>query len=378
MAFQQIPGGGVYAPMMPYSANQALSSANAMVIDATGEMASFCGRFWHYSRTSKDVRNIGFNFGSVTKAGGSALTVSLQNISTATAPMQPDGTQDQTVAIANADAGFTSNAWYETGNLSADRTLTFGELVSVVIEYDGAGRLGADTVSFRCLPCAYSLPIHQSVCSHKTGGTYAVVSSIPNVVLKCTDGSYGTLDGSWVYSALGNHTYKQDTGTADEYANEFTFPFKCKVDGFWFSMGASAATADFDFVLYDGTSAMTGGTVSIDATQMGTVNRRPFEVSFSQEIELAANTIYRLAVKPTQTTASVVLDYFDVSSASHFAAMGLGTGCRQVTRLDLGSWGAATTTRLLFSGLRLSSLDDGAGGSAGIQLARQMTGGMSA
>ena len=107
------------------------------------------GKVWFAERTgTKDIRRVGFRFGTVTKAGGSAVTVSLQDVNLAAGPpLQPDEVQDQTVAIANADAGFATGLWYRTGTLSADRTVAYGEDLCVVFEYDGAGRLGSDVVN---------------------------------------------------------------------------------------------------------------------------------------------------------------------------------------------------------------------------------------
>jgi len=119
------------------------SMVNAATIDATGEKLAWCGGFVHQDRAAKDITRVGFFFGSsLIKAGGSSLTVSLQDVSATAAPLQPDETQDQTVAIANGDAGFASSTWYRTGALSANRTVSHGEQLAVVLEFDGGGRLG--------------------------------------------------------------------------------------------------------------------------------------------------------------------------------------------------------------------------------------------
>src|SRR5262245_16743976 len=145
MALVALNGLGMAIPNWYSNALPAVTSIGP--IDATGEKIAFCGYFWHPEGISKDITRVGFRFGSVTKAGGSGLTVSLQDLNLTTAPMQPDEVQDQTVAIANGDSGFTSNVWYRTNALSANRTLANGDAVCVVIEYDGSGRLGSDTVS---------------------------------------------------------------------------------------------------------------------------------------------------------------------------------------------------------------------------------------
>src|SRR5688572_26574526 len=133
MAFQKIPGVGLWIPD-----NRLISMApnlsNNSPIDATGEQFAISGPVWFKEGTgTKDITRVGFSFGTITKAGGSGLTVSLQNVSAvAGPPLQPDGTQDQTVAIANGNAAFASNTWIRTDALSANRTVSFGENLSVV------------------------------------------------------------------------------------------------------------------------------------------------------------------------------------------------------------------------------------------------------
>lgn len=371
MALQTIPGDGLWLPG-PYVAG---ASFGSLVIDATGEKNAFCGRVWNKDGTTKSITKVGFRFGSVTKAGGSALTVSLQDVSLTAGPvMQPDETQDQTVAIANADAGFTSNAWYQTNALSANRSVTFGELLAVVIEYDGGGRLGADTVAITGITnVAGTERLHQCVFATKTGGTWASAHQ-PNVILEFTDGTFGTLRGALPASAYATLTYKQDTATEDEYALSFRVPFACKVDGAFALMSAAAATSNFDVVLYDGTTAMTGGTVSVDANSMQS-GAGVLEVPFTEPITLAINTTYRLAIKPTQTTSNVSIYYRDVANANHLQAFPGGVNWVLDSRVDLGAWIGAVSTRQPMMGIHISALDDGAGAAGGMLVHPGMGGG---
>lgn len=366
MALQQVPGGGLWIPR-PIAATGSITSS---VIDATGEKFAWTGFVFNKDRTTKSIRTLGFLFGTVTKAGGSALTASLQNVSAAAgAPMQPDETQDQTVAIANADAGFVTNAWYTTGNLSADRSVAFGEAISVVIEYDGGGRLGADTVALRnyATPDIFGGAYNTPSSALKTA-SWAGITVHPNIILGFSDGTFGTLAGGFPFSASTVLSYKQDTAGTDEWALDFTLPFPCKVDGWWGVIGGDANTADFDVILYDGTTPMTGGSVSYDAmwlVALGT--QRMIYGSFSQEISLSANTAYKLAVQPTQTTSNVRLFYFDVSAAGHMQAHDGGANFLINGRINAGAWAGTTTTRRPLLGLRVSSLDDAvsAGGGGG-------------
>jgi len=139
----QFTGVGAYVPWPINSMTPGFSST--LVIDATGEQAAQLGQVWFPARTgSKTINKVHFRFGAVTKAGGSGLQVSLQDVSlTAGPPAQPDGVVDQYRAIANGEATFAANTWYTSGLLTSDgtdtgtkRTVNFGDLVACVLEYD--------------------------------------------------------------------------------------------------------------------------------------------------------------------------------------------------------------------------------------------------
>jgi hypothetical protein len=374
MALQLLTGQGITYPDDPGALSLSVAFTGA-TIDATGEKVAIMGSVFIPSRTSKSIRKIHFRFGAVTKAGGSGLTVSLQNLTTASSGPIPDETQDETVAIANADAGFASNAWYTTGALSADRTVNPGDRIAVVIEFDGSGRLGADSVVISGLQLTggdakNTLPM----VALKTA-SWALTSLVsPNVIFEFSDGSFGTFAGAYPASAINTHTYKQDTAGADEYALKITLPFACKSDGAFVRIEATAVTGDFDLILYDGTTSI--ASVSIDGAEIAGFSSRPFRIQWSSEVSLSANTAYRLAVKPTQTTSNVTVRSTDVANANHLTCLQGGPEMCHSTRLDLGAWSDTATRRLLGFGLSISSLDDGAGGSGGIPIARGMHGGM--
>lgn len=359
---------GIWMPEWPRLS--LLPSSQQTVIDATGEKFAWIGRVWNKDRATKSVTKVGFRFGPVTKSGGSALTVSLQDVDLANGPpFQPDGTQDQTVAIANADAGFASNVWYQTGNFSADRSVSFGELLAVVIEYDGSGRLSSDSVqiSNHSLSNGNQNFLNTGIALYTASWAHA--SNRPNILLEFSDGTFGTLDGAFPASSItGSVAFNADTNP-DENALEFTVPFPCKVDGAWIVALVASATANFEVVLYAGTTAL--ATVPIDAnTAYNTGGAAMVIVPFS-EVTLSPGTTYRLAVKATVSAQSVTIYYFNVAAAGHFQAHAGGTSWVYNTRNDGGSWGTATATRRPFAGIRISALD--AGGAIGHG---NMTGGM--
>jgi hypothetical protein len=341
-----------------FSGTQFLLTAQAFsttaVIDATGEKVAFCGRVFFQGRSgTKDIERVGFRFGAVTKSGGSGLTVSLQNVSAAAGqPMQPDETQDQTVAIANADASFVANTWIRTGTLSANRTVALGELVAVVIEYDGSGRLSSDTVAIAGLVTQSSGPAHGASTSLKAG-TWGVQSILPNVILEFSDGSFGTLQGGFPCSAVGSQAYNSGTAISDEYALEMTFPGPVGIDG---------ASSDAEMILYDGTTPL--ATIAMDGMHTPATSARVATGQTDAVVELQASTTYRLALKPTSAN-NVTLWYFDVAVAGHLQAHVGGVDWCLTTRVDSGAWAAATTTRRPFLWPNVCAIDDGAGAGGG-------------
>ena len=329
------------------------SYSNALLIDATGEKLAMIGRFWNASRSAKSIRKIGFRFGNVTKAGGSGLTASLQNVSTTTNPPQPDGTQDQTVAIANGNASFAANTWIMTGNLSADRSVSFAEELAVVLEYDGSGRLGSDSVAVSTF--SNLNPVNSPVSSLLTA-SWANQARTPNVIFECSDGSFAALDGA--AGTKDSSTIAYNSGSSpDEYGNQFQVPFDCKSDGAWVNM-TSGATADFEVVLYSGTTAL--ATAAVDASTIVTGLGRVY-VTWS-EVALTANTNYILALKPT-TANNVSLSYFDVDASTHWDTTGFAI-CEILSRTNAGAWSGTTATRRMIAGIDISAIDTGSGGTA--------------
>lgn len=324
---------------------------NSITIDATGEKGAYCGPVWFAERTgTKNITRVGFRFGTIAKAGGSALTVSLQDASvsggTSLIPqLVPDEVQDQTVAIANGNASFASNTWIRTGAFSADRTVSFGEMVCVVVEFDGAGRLGADAVNLSCLQVA-NRQLHNSHVAGKVAGAWLSRDVAVNLVLEFSDGTFGTLYGGFPTSAIGTLNY-QASSSPDEYALEFTPSADVTIDAASFYLTVTATDGDVTVSLYDsGGSVLTStllhghwGLIS-QAIHVWTT------ACFPDAVALTAGNLYRIGVRAESTT-NVAIQFFDVSDAAHMAAHVGGTTWAYASRTNLGAW-TTTTTRRLF------------------------------
>jgi len=357
MALNPILGTGLIYPRMSLMTVVPSFSATAL-IDATGEKIALCGRVFFPSRTgTKNITRLQFMWGAVTKAGGSALTLSLQDISLTTAPLQPDGVPDQTVAIANAD--ITANSWFRSNALSATRTVANGDLVAVVVEFDGAGRLSTDSFIVNGLVAAAA---NASFVFGQCSGmlftaAWAALTFIPIIVLEFDDGTFGTLLGAHAIKALNTHVCNVGTAIADEHAIVINFPFSCKIDGLW-ALVTVAAASDFSLVLYSGTTALE--TVAVDGSSFAGTTVRYIWVPIPER-QLTPNTDYYVSVKPT-TVNNMTAYSCDVDNANFWTTQDGGVAVTYASRLDNGSWASPTATRRLFAGVSISQLDDGTGG----------------
>lgn len=330
------------------------------LFDATGEKVAMVGQVWNKARATKNISKVGFRFGGVTKAGGSGITVSLQDVSTtAGAPYQPDEVQDQFINIANGDAGFTGSAYYHTGALSGTRTVNFTEYLAVVFEFDGAGRLGADAVNIQGASLATASKYMNGGCVAKSG-TWASQNVASNVVLEFDDGTFGTLTPGHPAAAISSTAF--NTGSAaDELAMAFKVDVPCSIDGACIVMSSASNAANWEMVLYAGTTVIDTAVVDANAQDNAT-SVRLFNGAFPTNPTLTVGTQYYLALKPTSAN-NVTLYHFDMSAAAHFQAHEGGLDFNFSSRVDGGAWAALTTTRRPFMSLRISGLDNGAGGS---------------
>jgi hypothetical protein len=334
-----------------------LTESAALLIDATGEKAAFIGPviFGGDRTTSRAIRKVSFKFGAVTKAGGSGLTLSLQDVSAAAA-FVPDEVQDQTVAI--AAAGVTTQTAYTTGNLSADRTVNYGDMVAVVIEFDGGGRLGADSFVISSLA-----NVQQSRTSGtlKTGGTWAQQVRRPLLHFEFADGTFGTMEGALPASALGSVAFNSGSA-ADEIAMGVQFPFEVVCLGADVLALAAGTSSDFDIVLYEGTTARR--TCSVDAMQLPTATNAAHWVALWAPYTIPANTLFRIALKPT-TANSVTMYYRDVAAAALLDIAFGGQNFCYASRVDAGAWTDVTTRQPLNWSVRIASVPNDVGGSGG-------------
>lgn len=356
--------GLIWPPMPTVNWSNGFAAGN-LVIDATGEKIATNGRiYWgnYDGSETKNITKVGFRFGAVTKAGGSGLTLSLQDVSTtAGPPTQPDGTPDQTVAIANGDAGFAANTWYKTAALSSARTVAYGELLSVVLEYDGAGRLGADSVVVNTYNSA-NPNLHENNLLYSGGAWGTVSQSFPNILFEFDDGTFGTYRSC--YAGKNFSIFNFNSGSnPDEHGNKITLPFDCVVDGVILHAYSITANGEFTVILED-----SGGTVlwseTFDYNTFLSNNfgsyQRPL---FTTPLTFSAGDVVYLSVRPT-AALGVGVAYAEVDHADHWGGWALGSDWYAVNRNNIGAWTEVPTRRMDFH-LSIQQIDDGVGTGGG-------------
>lgn len=356
---------GYYIPPKPYT-NIMPGFGAVGTIDDTGEKIAFIGRVWTPSGTAKNISGFGIRLSTVVKAGGSGFTASLQDVDLSNGPVyRPDGTPDQTCAIANGNANLVSNGFL-TGTFSSTRAVNPGDLIAFVFEFDGSGRLGSDSVIVSSISgiTTNSKNLVAGAATF-TSGAWAASSGLSALLLIFDDGTYGTLDSNFVCSAASTIAFNSGSAT-DEVGNQFVAPFGMVVDGAWGLLNA-ASGADFDIVLSGPSGDMTYAAHDSNVLEATGANRF-FETVFATPQTLTAGQTYQISARPT-TANNLTLAYFDVANAAHFQAHRCEQSMIYAGRVNGGSW-TTTTTRRAFLGISVSHIDIPSGGGGGYPASR--------
>jgi hypothetical protein len=350
MALVNWPGMSLAWPVLSARIN-ALPAISGMLIDATGEKVAFTGRVRWTDAGTHDIRQIGWRPGAITSAGGSGITISLQDYAVAGGPSVPDGTQDQTCNVLLS--ALTASAW-NIQTLSADRTsVAHRAKLCIVWEFDGAGRLGSDLLNISTI--AASGQDSGSMSLLNTGGTWAFNSGVPNVVLIAADGTIGTLALAFPFSAITSHTFNS-ASSPDEMANQYVLPSAATLEGVSLPIFINDG-ADVSLIYYEGTTAVE--TLSIDEDespiQTGISNWCYFGFATPRDIQSGAT--FRVAVRP-DTTTSIIIASGDVAAASYLNLLA-GTNGHYWDRVNAGAWSGENLTRYVIMRLHFSGFGGG-------------------
>jgi len=296
-----------------------------------------------------------------------AIKVSFQDVSLTDG--NPDGGVDQFRVV---PTGSVVAGWLVPGLITSDgtntgtkRTVTVGDLLAVVIEFDST----VGDLRFATLIRNSGANLWNGGYSYagtNNGTTWTKQAGVAlQVGLKYSDGTYAYVSpASWPRAAAINTARTFNSGsTPNERGLYFQLPMSVACSGVWFE---STRGGDCQVTLYDsdGTTVLASATLDKDVNEAAaslTVTIVPWATG---PITLLANTNYRLAVKPTTVTN---LDVYDmpVNSNALMAAMPGGANFYLTTRTGAGAWTQTNTLKPLM-GLVLAGVDTGGvGGGAG-------------
>jgi hypothetical protein len=229
-----------------------------------------------------------------------------------------------------------------------DATMTLGDQVAFVVEWDGTqGDLGISVYGQgRTI---------DSTLSRYTSSWQTKARARLSFSLKYSDGSYWA-PYPFIHTTTAR-TFNASTAVADEYALKVTMPFTCRAVGLWSLPHFTSGTNAYDFVLYEGTTVR-ATRANYDSDVMN--NGELFHAFFSTPYTLNAGTTYYLAAKPN-TTTNIQFYTPTLGSAAHLETFPAGVAAYADRRLDGGNWLNDIQTEYMPIGLIIDQLDDGRG-----------------
>lgn len=300
-----------------------------------------------------NVRSIGFRFGAITKGGTTELTLSLQDASTtAGPPAQPDGTQDQTATIGNAD--ITANTW-RTIQLGTDRAVTVGDEISVVWEFSTFNTGDSIVFSHHTIATGGQPAPQECVLAHFNGTSWANLVLHANIVLVYDDGTAATLLGAHPADALTSVNFNNGS-TPDERGNIWTAPMDLEIAGL---VCYYTPSADADLVLYN-SSGTELASVAVLSEQTRTAANRMYAAMFSAGVAVTGGQSYYLTLRPS-TATNVSITALGVAAAAHLGGTQYGTAMYSAVRTNAGAWTTDTAVQHPI-GVIVSKFGGGTGG----------------
>lgn len=246
-----------------------------------------------------------------------------------------------------------ANTYFEV-TLGASCSATAGDTAALVVEFDStAGDMFVSGMNGTTMT-AMGYP-------NKFSGTWGKVSFggtiCGHIFYSDSGGTYPDIGIAPFTGAVATANYNSGS-TPDEYALRVTLPFTARVAGIWHNF-ATAAGADYEAILYTGTTAQATEAVDGDFAG-GTTQHGIRHAIFPTPYTVTAGTTVRAAIRPT-TANNVTYRRYTVFAANSEQSLGMPQGTCQSTRTDLGAW-SDTTTIVPSIGLIIDQLDDGVGG----------------
>lgn len=316
---------GVALPPYPDSA-LGPPSFTLCTIDAVDEECAYI----FTASTTKNLHTIYFPTNNVTT--GATVDVRVEGVSLTTG--DPDDTlvatnTNASVVIDNAD----DNVW-KTATLTADASLTRGNIYAIVVKGPGAGTPNLTIDGF-----GEETPEGMPYRDFFSATWAKATNSLPIFLLEYSDGTYEPQLGFTGSGLNATTAISFNTGTTTtRECNELTLAFASRATGAWGWVDGDGA---FKLELRD-----SAGTTTLAASLTQDPDVRPqttaglYYLPFTATYTLVANTTYQVCAVPT-TTTSISTYRFSVPAA---AAMGSFSGGTAIYRTNNDS-GDVTTDR---------------------------------
>lgn len=351
--------------------------SDALLLDADEEESQFIGQIEWSDHGSHTFGTSGSSIAwlpgaSITFQAVATLTVGLKKASTIDAANGPPGRAtigaaafDVYVPLVAGVATISTTTWrVDAMTLGTPFTLANGDQVAVCHHLDITS--AAQSIKVRQAAAApNSVQLFPCPTLVTSGPTYTAQGVMPNYIITADDGTIGWLHRSSVASVTSTVT----VGNTNLYGNMVTPAVTIKVDAVAGIITTSSTTA-YDFGFYSTPSgtpaAVANGTVSVNPRNCTTTSARTGYFLLPAEITLTGSTSYALAVKQNSATA-VTLQTQDSNLTTDLRANGLDENYFAI----LSTAGAAFATqnsgkRRAALWFRVSSIDNGAGGAAGM------------
>jgi hypothetical protein len=321
------------------------------ILDASGEKIAYI------FRCPRDGTLDSFEFCLGAASNPQDLKVSFQDMDAATG--DADGTADQFRVVPSGSV--TANSWIAPGLITSDgtdsgskRTVAAGDMLTCVVEFNST----VGNVQVRVGRGHHSN--HRIAIVRHFTGSWALLVTHATMALKYATDGYVPIGPVDIIPAAARTGLSFNSGsTTNERGLIFQLPMSVGVIGLWASAGPQADGGDYNLTLYDTDGSTVLGSSLIDGNRRyGGVNVYCFTAAFDR-VTLAANTTYRMTIKPS-SASNVAVNEVDVTSTALMAAMPMGANWYRSVKTS-GSW-VETTTSWLPMGLVVDQIDVGSGG----------------
>ena len=357
MAQQPLLGYTYFPILWPGIASNIANQATTYVLDASGEKAATIFQI----PADGNITKLGFRTAAVTT--GDTLKIGLYTVD---ASGDPTATAYKGMVAGTQAVLATEDNTYFNVTLGTQATsVVKGDIVALVIEYNS---YVAGSMVLTGLAATVGFPYGDLYTA-----SWAKQNTLLFATIEYTGGVYyptlGILPAS---EGAGSIAYNLNTATFDEYGIRINIPVPARAVGIWVAL-ALAVGADFEAILYEGTTALK--TVTYDGDMAVTAGGRLLFLFFPTTQDLTANTDYYIAIRPT-TTNNVTFYSFTASSVAAAAQFHGGAGAYRVKRLNQGAWNVSETTIIGQMGIILDAFSDGVGGGGGMIVNPGMNGGL--